>query len=142
MGPAVNGDIRDPEKVVELTRRAILGSLNLEKKFANKPEKVYKTYEEALDRLMAAAKAGNGEIPRESAEIILRRGLKRNGEGFSFTRDTRFLSLSIYGMLRNFKIELARGYKNAKFNSQGNLYSLQIYFNDNHYFLGIFWTCL
>ena len=47
---------------------------------SNKPEKVYATYEEALQRLLQAAKAGNGEIPIESAKIILKRGLKEKGK--------------------------------------------------------------
>ena len=112
LGPAVNGDTRDPEQLVERTRRAILGTLNLEKKVENKSEKIYATYEEALDRLMEAAKAGNGEIPIESARIILKRGLKQNGEGYSFTRDTRFLlwanQSQLYGLPRSFHLELAR----------------------------------
>ena len=62
---------------------------------------------------MEAAKVGNGEIPRESAEIILKRGLKRNEKGYSFTRDIRFLSftkdLKIYGMPRNFQVDFTRG---------------------------------
>ena len=112
LGPAVNGDTREAEQVVEGTRRAILETLNLEKKFENKPEKIYATYEEALDRLMEAAKAGNGEIPIESAKIILKRGLKKDGEGYSFTRDKRFLlwanQSQLYGMQRSFHLELAR----------------------------------
>ena len=113
LGPALNGGDRDPDKVVEVTRRAILGSLNMERKFTNTNEKVYKCPEDALERLLAAAKAGNGEIPRDSAKIILKRGLKQNDNGYSFTRDIRMLAftkdLTIYGMPRNFKVDLARG---------------------------------
>ena len=113
LGPAVNGDNRDPERVVEVTRKAIILSLALEKKRSlTKPEKAYKRYEEALDRLLAAAKSGNGEITPEAAEIILKRGLKKSTDGYCFARDIRLLALSkdsqIYGMPRNFLQDLAK----------------------------------
>jgi hypothetical protein len=142
LGPAVNGDTRDPEQVVDRTRRAILGSLNLERKFENKPEKVYDSYEEALDRLMQASKAGNGEIPVESAKIILKRGLRRNIQGYSFTRDSRFLlwanQSQLYGMPRSFHLELARKIKIPHlivkvFEKLSSLSNFKILF------LGIFW---
>ena len=112
LGPAVHGDSREAKLVVENTRRAISAMLKSEHKSENKPEKIYSTYEETLERLVEAAKAGNGEIPAESAKIILKRGLRKNEEGYSFTRDIRFLLWSsrsrLYGMPRSFYLELAK----------------------------------
>jgi len=109
-GSAVSGDTRDSDQVVELTRRAVKKSL--ESRFMNKSRKVYPTYEDALTRLSEAAKAGNGEMPPESAKIILKRGLEKIGEGYSFTRDIRFLlwvnQSQLYGMPRKFHLEFAR----------------------------------
>jgi len=113
LGPAVHGDSREAKLVVEQTRRSISAMLEIEHKSENKPEKIYSTYEETLERLVEAAKAWNGEIPAESAQIILKRGLRENKEGYSFTRDIRLLLWSssrsrLYGMPRSFYLELAK----------------------------------
>merc|ERR1719312_511571 len=112
LGPAVHGDAREAELVVEHTRRSISAMLESEHKSENKPEKIYSTYEETLERLVEAAKGGNGEIPAESVQIILKRGLRENKDGYSFTRDIRLLLWSsrsrLYGMPRSFYLELAK----------------------------------
>lgn len=112
LGPAVHGDAREAKLVVEHTRGAISAMLKSEHRSENKPEKIYSSYEETLERLVEAAKAGNGEIPAESAKIILKRGLRKTEEGYSFTRDLRFLLWSsrsrLYGMPRSFYLEMAK----------------------------------
>ena len=113
LGPAVHGDSREAKLVVEQTRRSISAMLEIEHKSENNPEKIYSTFEETLERLVEAAKAWNGEIPAESAQIILKRGLRENEDGYSFTRDIRLLLWSssrsrLYGMPRSFYLELAK----------------------------------
>jgi len=100
-----------PEQIVHRTGKAIIGSLNLENKLENNVEKIF-TYEEAKDRLTEGFKAGTGEIPVECVEIILKRGLRKQGEGYCFTWDSRFLLWAIwgqiYGIPRSFLLELAK----------------------------------
>ena len=115
LGPAVNGDTREPNDVVKTTRVAVQEILRMEKKLENKTERIYQTYDEALARLLEAAKAGNGAIPVESAKIILKRGMQKVGSGYKFTRDPRFLlwanQAQLYGMPRRFQLEFAQNIK-------------------------------
>jgi len=103
---------RRVDELVERTRNAVQSALDIERKLAEKPEKVYKTEEEALERLFESSKFMFGEnaVTEASARIMLQRGLKRSecGTGFVFTRDLRHRVPSLYGLPAEFLTEFAR----------------------------------
>ena len=86
--------------------------LAMEEKLENQPEKVYKTYEDALKRLLESANLLHGEdsVTKESAKIILKRGLKPStcGSGFVFTRDLRLVTRNLHGLSFDFLVEFAK----------------------------------
>jgi len=106
---------RRVDEVVERTRNAVQSALDIEKKLKEKPEKVYKTEEEALERLIASSVFMHGEnaVTENSARTMLKRGLKISdcGTGYVFTRDLRHRIPSMYGMPGQFLEEFARNIK-------------------------------
>lgn len=103
---------RGNHEVVQKTRDAITERLAMEEKFQNKPEKVYKTHEEALARLLESSDMlhGKNSVTEESARIILKRGLRPSncGSGFVFTRDLRLVLRNLHGLSGDFLMEFAR----------------------------------
>ena len=103
---------RGNHEVVQKTRDAITERLAMEEKFQNKPEKVYKTCEEALARLLESSDMlhGKNSVTEESARIILKRGLRPSncGSGFVFTRDLRLVLRNLHGLSGDFLMEFAR----------------------------------
>ena len=103
---------RKENEVVEKTRNAVTERLAMEEKLKLKPEKVYKTYEEALQRLLESADIMNGKnsVTEESARIILKRGLRPSkcGSGFVFTRDLRLLLSQLNCLSGDFLAEFAK----------------------------------
>ena len=106
---------RRVDEVVERTRNAVQAALDIEKKVKEKPEKVYKTEDEALKRLLESANFMHGEnaVTETSARTMLKRGLKPSscGSGFVFTRDLRHRVPSLYGLPGEFLQEFARNIK-------------------------------
>ena len=106
---------RGANEVVEKTRNAIRERLAMEEKFEHRSEKVYKTYEDALERLLESANMMHGEnsVTEESARIILKRGLRPSncGSGFVFTRDMRLVLTNLHGLSGDFLMEFARNIK-------------------------------
>ena len=103
---------RRVDEVVERTRNAIQTHMAIEKKMKEKPEKVYKTEEEALNRLLESANFMHGEnaVTENSAKIMLKRGMKQSscGSGFVFSRDLRHRTPSLYGLPGDFLEEFAK----------------------------------
>eukprot|EP00092_Neocalanus_flemingeri_P017820 GFUD01019284.1.p1 GENE.GFUD01019284.1~~GFUD01019284.1.p1 ORF type:complete len:332 (-),score=109.14 GFUD01019284.1:206-1201(-) len=103
------------DEVVERTRNAVQSLLSIEKKLKEKPDKVYKTEEEALNRLLESANFMHGEnaVTEESARTILKRGLKPSccGSGFVYTRDLRHRIPSLYGLPPEFLEQFAKNIK-------------------------------
>jgi len=99
---------RRVDELVARTRDAILGSLDMENK-ANRPEKVYPTYEAALNRLIENSVFihGKDNVTEEAAKIILKRGAKQVEGGWMFTRDRRLQITSLYGLPADFLKEFA-----------------------------------
>jgi len=89
---------RGSEELVDRTKGAILGKLKNEDD--NRPEKIYPSFEAAMERLMAASKANHGEdnINEDSARTMLVRGAKQVPGGWAFTRDKRLQLYSLYGL--------------------------------------------
>ena len=106
---------RRVDELVERTRNAVQSALDIEKKLNDKPEKVYKTEEEALERLLSSANFMHGEeaVTEDSARTMLKRGLKASscGAGYVFTRDLRHRVPSMYGLPGEFLQEFARNIK-------------------------------
>ena len=70
---------RKTDELIEKTRLSVDSFLALDAKLRrDNPEKVYKTEEEALQRLLDGANQiqGEGAVTEESARIILKRGIK------------------------------------------------------------------
>ena len=103
---------RSPQEVVERTREATIQKLAMEEKFETQPEKVYKTFEDALRRLLESADSLHGvdSVTEESAKIILKRGLRPStcGSGFVFTRDLRLVTRNLHGLSFDFLVEFAK----------------------------------
>ena len=106
---------RRVDEVVERTRNAVQSVLDIENKLRDKPEKVYKTKEEALERLLASSvfMFGENAVTEDSARTMLKRGLKTSecGTGFVFTRDLRHRVPSMYGLPGEFLEQFARNIK-------------------------------
>lgn len=99
---------RRVDELVDRTRNAILSELELERKAA-RPEKVYSTYEAALNRLMESSTFMHGKdnVTEEAAKIMLTRGAKQVEGGWMFTRDRRHQLTSLYGLPADFLKEFA-----------------------------------
>ena len=69
---------RRTDELVERTRNAVEGRLDFEAKAAARPEKVYPTFEKALERLIEGSTFlhGKDNVTEESARIMLQRGAK------------------------------------------------------------------
>jgi len=106
---------RRVDEVVERTRNAVQSLMDIEKKLKEKPDRVYKSEEEALNRLLESANFMHGEnaVTEESARTMLKRGLKPSscGSGFVFTRDLRHRVPSLYGLPGEFLEQFARNIK-------------------------------
>jgi len=106
---------RRVDEVVERTRNAVQSLMDIERKLKEKPGKVYKTEEEAFNKLRESSKFMFGEnaVTEDSARIILKRGLKPSscGSGFVFTRDLRHRVPSLYGLPGEFLEQFARNIK-------------------------------
>jgi len=106
---------RRPDEVVERTRQAIQNFDDVERKLAERPERVYSTQEEALARLLESSRQmqGEGAVTEEAARTILQRGLKPgpDGQGWVFTRDLRHRVPSLYGLPDSFIEEFAKNVK-------------------------------
>ena len=98
------------ENVVERTRLSVDNQISIEKKLRQPNNKVYKSEQEALDRLLedATRMQGEGAVTEESARIMLKRGLKQSGDGFVFTRDLRHRVPGLYGFTDEFLEEFAK----------------------------------
>ena len=70
---------RRADELVERTRNAVVGRLDLETKMNNRPEKVYPTHEEALARLIESSTFMHGKdnVTEASARIMLQRGARQ-----------------------------------------------------------------
>ena len=70
---------RRVDELVERTRNSIEMRLDLEAKASTKPEKVYPTYEKALERLLESSTFMHGKdnVTEESAKIMLQRGARQ-----------------------------------------------------------------
>ena len=125
---------RRTDEVVERTRNAVQSVLDIENKLRDKPEKVYKTEEEALKRLLASSEFMFGEdaVTEDSARTMLKRGLRASdcGTGFVFTRDLRHRIPSMYGLPGDFLEQFARNIKAPHLLVRvGNIQNLLYYFN-------------
>lgn len=91
---------RRTENLIENTREAVNTFLAIEMKLSKGSEKTYKTEEEAFDRLQDGARVlqGEGAVTDESLRLIMKRGVKKCEGGFTFTRDLRHKSRSLYGL--------------------------------------------
>jgi len=106
---------RRVEEVVELTRAGVQGGLHLQQN--TRPEKVYPTYEAALERLMDNLKIVNllkdtdeeksMERVEASARVLLERGLVEVEGGWRFTRDRRLQLPPTHGLGPDTLLELA-----------------------------------
>ena len=97
------------------SRQAIQNFDDVERKLAERPERVYSTQEEALARLLESSRQmqGEGAVTEEAARTILQRGLKPgpDGQGWVFTRDLRHRVPSLYGLPDSFIEEFAKNVK-------------------------------
>jgi len=101
---------RRADELVERTRNAVVGRLDLETKMNNRPEKVYPTHEEALARLIESSTFMHGKdnVTEASARIMLQRGAKQVEGGWQYTRDRRLQVTSLYGLPPDFLLEFCR----------------------------------
>jgi len=90
---------RQKEDVVRLARKSVKDVLSIEERM-ERPEKMFSSFEEALRRAMAGVNDTYGEegITEEAAKVFMKRGLKREAEGFVYTRDLRHRARSLYGI--------------------------------------------
>jgi len=105
---------RKTDELIEKTRLSVDSFLALDAKLRrDNPEKVYKTQEEALQRLLDGANQiqGEGAVTEESARIILKRGIKPVEGGYIFSRDLRHRAPSLYGYHMEFSEEFCRSIK-------------------------------
>lgn len=100
---------RSKEDVVRLTRKSVKDVLSIEERM-ERPEKVFSSFDDALERAMDGVNDTYGEegITREAAKIFMKRGLKNNTDGFVYTRDLRHRARSLYGIPTEFLIEWAQ----------------------------------
>ena len=70
---------RRVDELVERTRNSVEMRLDQEAKASTKPEKVYPTYEKALERLLESSTFMHGKdnVTEESAKIMLQRGARQ-----------------------------------------------------------------
>ena len=70
---------RRVDELVERTRNSVEMRLDLEAKASTKPEKVYPTYEKALERLLESSTFMHGKdnVTEESAKVMLQRGARQ-----------------------------------------------------------------
>jgi len=101
---------RRTDELVERTRNAVEGRLDFEAKAAARPEKVYPTFEKALERLIDGSTFlhGKDNVTEESARIMLQRGAREVDGGWQFTRDRRLQVTSLYGLPPDFLLEFCR----------------------------------
>ena len=117
---------RRADELVERTRNAVVGRLDLETKMNNRPEKVYPTHEEALARLIESSTLmlGKDNVTEASARIMLQRGARQvwNSSkfwtdldnmiqvegGWQYTRDRRMQLTQLYGLPPDFLLEICR----------------------------------
>ena len=116
---------RRTDELVERTRNAVEGRLDFEAKAAARPEKVYPTFEKALERLIEGSTFlhGKDNVTEESARIMLQRGAREVNVsiwvttyhkdfqvdgGWQFTRDRRLQVTSLYGLPPDFLLEFCR----------------------------------
>jgi len=92
---------RKTESVIDRTRQSVENQLSIEKKLLTSGNRVYKSEDEALAKLLedATRMQGEGAVTEESARVMLRRGMRwcEEKEGFLFTRDLRHRAMSLYG---------------------------------------------